>query len=337
MLPETEPLAVTVMPLETRRDAILHLATRADDLGYLAFALTETWSHDTTVILTEVATHTQHIRLGTGILGVWGRSAATIAMAAATLDIVSDGRFMLGLGASTKQLAEGLHDTSYHAPYRKLRQTILQVKALLKGERIPLAVAEKARPLRLNLPPRPDIPLFLAASSPRSIAIAGELCEGWIPFLYPRDRLPEAIRLLHESAAHANRPPASLQVCPSVPTMVARDTETARTSAAWFVAFYIMVMGPIYRSTLARLGYAAEVEAIVAANTGRKPAIVPEEAGALLEQLTIFGTPEEARTRLAQWYEAGAHMPFLALHPNLSREETDFTLSAFRPAPGHAG
>jgi alkanesulfonate monooxygenase SsuD/methylene tetrahydromethanopterin reductase-like flavin-dependent oxidoreductase (luciferase family) len=128
---EAHPLAVNVMPLETRRAAILHLATRADELGYQAFALPETWSYDATLMLTEIAGCTRQIRLGASVLGIWGRSAAHIAMAAATLNMISDGRFILGLGASTKQLTEGLHDVAYKTPHRKLRQTIRQVRALL--------------------------------------------------------------------------------------------------------------------------------------------------------------------------------------------------------------
>jgi alkanesulfonate monooxygenase SsuD/methylene tetrahydromethanopterin reductase-like flavin-dependent oxidoreductase (luciferase family) len=122
MLEKSQTLAVSVMPLETRRDTILHVATRADELGYQAFSLPETWSHDTTIILTEIAIRTQKIYLGTCILGIWGRSAAHIVRASASLNAISKGRFMLGLGSSTKQLTEGLHDVLYKAPFKKLRQ-----------------------------------------------------------------------------------------------------------------------------------------------------------------------------------------------------------------------
>src|SRR5207245_1362154 len=110
----------------------------------------------------EAAVRTRRIRLGSGILGVWGRSAATIAMAASTLHDISGGRFTLGLGASTAQLAEGLHDVPFSAPTERMRRVITQVRALLKGERIPLAAATGARPLRLNLPPAPAVPIYLA-------------------------------------------------------------------------------------------------------------------------------------------------------------------------------
>ena len=120
-------VAVSLMPLENRREAILRLATGADRLGYDGFFLPETWSYDTTVLLAEAAVRTTLIGLGSAVLGVWGRSAGQLAMAAATLhDISSCGRFTLGLGASTQQLTEGLHDVKFTAPVPKMRRVITQ-------------------------------------------------------------------------------------------------------------------------------------------------------------------------------------------------------------------
>jgi len=100
----TAPLGFSLMPLENRREVLVRLAIEAERAGHAAFYLPETWAHDTTVLLGEVAARTSRIELGTGVLGVWNRSAATIAMAASTLDSISGGRFALGLGASTAQL-----------------------------------------------------------------------------------------------------------------------------------------------------------------------------------------------------------------------------------------
>ncbi len=215
---------------------------------------------------------------------------------------------MLGLGSSTKQLTEGLHDVLYKDPYKKLRQTITQVRALLNGERVPLVVTKDERSLRLNLAPQPGIPIFLAASSPKSIQIAAELCDGWIPILYPQNRLDEGIALLEEGTARSDNPQKRRRICPTIPTVVSEDMAVAREGAAWYVAFYLVIMGPLYRNALARPGFKKEVEAVLAANTGRKPAIAPPEADILLEQLTIYGTPELVQSQLAGWYDAGADM-----------------------------
>jgi len=324
-------VAVSLMPLENRRETLIATAVAADRLGFDGFLLPETWACDTTIVLAEAALKTERLTLGTGILGVWNRSAGTLAMAAATLAAVSGGRFILGLGASTPQLTEGLHDVPFAAPVARLRRTLEQVRALLRGERIPLGVTTGARPLKLNLPPAP-VPIYLAALGDASVRLAGELADGWLPFLYPRRCLAEGVKRLAEGAARGGHPDRLPTVCPSVPAVVAEDAAKAREGAAWFVAFYLVSMGTLYRQSLTRQGFGKEVEAVLAANAPKFTGSVPPDAEALLEELIVFGTPDEARARLARWHAAGAAMPLLLLPPNRSATEIDFMLNALRPA-----
>ena len=134
-------------------------------------------------------------------------------MAASTLHAISGGRFVLGLGTSTAQLAEGLHDTPFGAPIARMRRTVTQVRALLRGERIPLAVTTNARALKLNVPPAPDLPIYLAALGDASTRLAGELADGWMPFLYPRAQLTTGIERLCEGAARGVGPDPSRFPC----------------------------------------------------------------------------------------------------------------------------
>jgi alkanesulfonate monooxygenase SsuD/methylene tetrahydromethanopterin reductase-like flavin-dependent oxidoreductase (luciferase family) len=330
-------LAVSVMPLENRRETLLAVATGADRRGYDGFFLPETWAFDVTVLLAEAAVATERIALGTGIVSVWSRSAGTLAMAAVTLAAISRGRFVLGLGASTAQLTEGLHDVPFAAPLARMRQVVIQVRALLEGQRVPLAAAPEARPLKLNVPPGPAPPIYLAALTDGSIRLAGELGDGWIPFLYPLGRLEDGAGLLDEGRARRGGGERATVICPSVPAVVSADPGQAREGAAWFAAFYLTAMGPLYRQSLARQGFGAEVEAVVAANTPRMRGVVPPAADRLLEELIVFGTPAEARSRLARWYAGGADMVSLLLRPGLTAEQIDFTLDAFRPLAAPAG
>src|SRR5882762_10681869 len=160
------------MPLENRRDVLVSTAVAADRLGYDGYYLPETWAYDTTIILAEAALKTERI----------------------------------GLGISTPQLAEGLHDVKFELPLGRLRRTIGQVRALLRGERIPLAVATSARPLKLNVPPPPEIPIYVAAIGEQSVRLTGELADGWVPFIYPRACLRQGIELLREGAARGGHP-----------------------------------------------------------------------------------------------------------------------------------
>ena len=324
-------IGVSVMPLENRREVLIGLATEADRLGYDGFFMPETWAFDMTVLLAEAAVRTKRIAVGTGILGIWNRSAATIAMAASTLHAISGGRFVLGLGTSTPQLAEGLHDTPFEAPVARMRRMVTQVRALLRGERIPLAVTTGARALKLNVPPAPELPIYLAALGDASTRLAGELADAWVPFLYPWSQLTTGLARLREGAERGGHPDRVPIICPSVPVVVAEDEAKAREGAAWFVAFYLTTMGTIYRDSLTRQGYGKAVEAVLAANAPKFEGAVPSDAEDLLEQLIVFGTPPEARRRLARWHAAGASMPVLLLRPNLVPAEIALTLEAFRP------
>ena len=319
------------MPLETRREVVIGLATEGDRLGYDGFFMPETWAFDMTVLLAEAAVRTRRIAIGSGILGIWNRSAATIAMAASTLHAVSGGRFVLGLGTSTPQLAEGLHDTPFEQPVARMRRVVTQVRTLLRGERIPLAVTTRARALKLNMPPAPELPIYLAALGDASTRLAGELADAWVPFLYPWAQLATGVERLREGAArggHADRVPI---ICPSVPVVVEEDAAKARAGAAWFVAFYLTTMGTIYRDSLTRQGYGKAVESVLAANAPKFAGAVPADAEDLLEQLVVFGTPPEARRRLARWHAAGSTMPVLLMRPNLTPDVIALTLEAFRP------
>lgn len=325
---QKRPLGVAVIPLETRLDILQYIAVRADELDYDGFALPETWAYDTAVLLTAIARQTRNLHLMAGIWGVWGRSAANIAMAAATLNMVSNGRFELGLGASTPQLTEGWHDRPFRAPYSQFRQVVTQVRALLTGERIPLSVETEQRSLRLNLPPQPELPIYLAATSPKSIRLAGELGDGWLPFLVTRDKLPEYIAMMRASADAAGRR-QKIDVSAAIPVGVAPDRATARRAVAWLIAFYIVMMGDIYRNALIRQGYEAEVKAVLDANQGRRPAfLVPPEAEVLLEQLAIYGTPAEIAGQFGAWYDAGLTRPTVFLNANLEKEQIDLILRA---------
>jgi alkanesulfonate monooxygenase SsuD/methylene tetrahydromethanopterin reductase-like flavin-dependent oxidoreductase (luciferase family) len=310
-------VAIGLTPLETRRDIVLHVATRAEHLGYDAFFVAEGWGHDASVLLAEVATRTSRIRIGTGVLNTWGRSAAQIAMLAASLHEVSEGRFMLGLGAGTPTLAEGLHNVAFHAPVQRLTAMTRQVRALLDGERF--SPANGGPGLRLAVGPYP-VPIMLAALGPAAIRACGEVADGWSPFLFPVSSLPAGVRVLAEGAAGRSLP----QVCPCVPAAVSPDPDRARALASWWVEFYLTKMGPLYASRLRQLGFGAAVDRVVTA-PGRTPEI-------LLDELTLWGDDAAARAGLERYFAAGAGMPVITLPPNRSVEELDHILDAFAPA-----
>jgi alkanesulfonate monooxygenase SsuD/methylene tetrahydromethanopterin reductase-like flavin-dependent oxidoreductase (luciferase family) len=323
-------LGVGLTPLETRRDVVLHIARRAEQLGYNAFYLAEGWGHDAAVLLTEVAVRTSRISLGTGVLNVWGRSPATIAMLATSLHEVSGGRFVLGLGAGSPQLAEGLHDVPFNAPVARLRTVVQQVRRLLDGERLVPSSPGEHRPLRLAAEPAPELPIYLAALGPTAVRLAGELADGWCPFLLPSSALGDRIRILEEGAA-AGQGRGLPRICPCIPAAVSPDRDEARRIASWWVAFYLTGMGPLYRQTLRHLGHGPAVDDILSANPTHRTAEVPRSADVLLDELTVWGDATSARECLSRWFAAGAQLPVLTLPPNRPLDELDHMLESLRP------
>ncbi|PRY51776.1 alkanesulfonate monooxygenase SsuD/methylene tetrahydromethanopterin reductase-like flavin-dependent oxidoreductase (luciferase family) [Geodermatophilus tzadiensis] len=317
--------------METRRDVVLHVAARAEELGYAAFFLAEGWGHDASVLLAEIAVRTSGIRIGTGVLNVWGRSAASIAMLATSLGEVSGGRFVLGLGAGSPQLAEGLHDVAFRAPAVRLAETTRQVRRLLDGERLLTTVPGRSKPLRLAVRPSSDIPVQLAALGPEAVRVAGELADAWYPFLLPVSGLGEGIRLLEAGVARG-RPGRPLpQIRPGLPVALSPDPAVARQLAWWWVSFYLTSMGPLYAQTLRAHGLGEAVDAVLDAGAATADAGLPERAVPLLDELTVWGDATAARQLLDRWYAAGADMPVVVLPPGRALDELDHVLEALRP------
>ena len=307
-------VGVGVTPMETRREVVLRVADLAEELGFTAFHVAEGWGYDAGVLLAEIATRTSRIELGTGVLNVWGRSPASIAMLAAGLAEVSGGRFTLGLGAGSPQLAEGLHDVPFKAPVRRLGAVARQVRALLDGER--LTPSNGGRGLRLAVPT--PVPLHLAALGPAAVRLAGEVADAWSPFLQPLSGLKERMCLLEEGAARVGRPRP--QVMPGIPSALSPDV------AAWWVAFYLTSMGPLYATTLREQGFGAAVDTVVAANGRGVPPTVPPAAQVLVDELLLTG-----REGLDRWRAAGADMPIAVLPPGRPVDELEAVLRTFRP------
>jgi alkanesulfonate monooxygenase SsuD/methylene tetrahydromethanopterin reductase-like flavin-dependent oxidoreductase (luciferase family) len=325
----TSTLAVSLTPLETRREVIVHLAVRAEELGYDAVFLAEAWGHDVSVLLAEVALRTSRIQIGTGVVNVWGRSAAGIAMLAASLAEVSGGRFVLGLGSGTPQLAEGLHGVPFRAPVQRLGRVAREVRDLLGGGRAAASVPGGSRPLRLAVRPPSEVPIQLAALGPEAIRLCGEVADRWLPFLLPRSGMKRGIAALEEAAGPGRVVPL---VCPGVPVSVSPDRDRARAGAAWWIVHYLTSMGPLYARTLREHGLGEAVDEVLAANPARGSAEVPFAAQVLLDELTVYGDAAQARAGLERWYGAGADMPAVVLTPNAPVEDLERTLEAFRPA-----
>jgi 5,10-methylenetetrahydromethanopterin reductase len=311
---------IGLTPMETRRDVIVRTARLADELGYEVFSVAEGWGLDSTVLLAELAAATRRITLAAGVLSVWTRSPATIAMAAATLHGLCGGRFILGLGASTRQLVEGWHDIRFDRPAARLRDVTTRVRALMSGERVALSAVAAARALRLGQPPVPDLPIWLAASGERTIRVAGDLADGWFPLYLRRDR----VRELAAGIARRREAARPMTVAAGPLTVVDLDVTAARAAVAACIATYLAAMGDIYPRLVAAQGFTTEVDLVRSTRT------VPDEAHVLLDEFTAYGTAAAVHDQLARW-DAAVDVTMVGLPPGLPWEQIEATVRAAAP------
>lgn len=322
------PMGVGFTPFEDRLDVIDRVAAHAESRDLAFVSVAEAMSLAAPIVLARLAARTDRIGLVTGVLSVWGRSPATLALTAAELQRHSSGRFVLGLGASTKPITEGFHGQRWEAPLERVRRSIVAVRALLQGERLP-AGPEGARPLRLAHPPKTPVPIALAAITPPSIRLAGALADEWFPFLLSPSGLDDGRELLAEAAADQGRTTMPT-VSAAIPVALAdREAEAARIAARWLLT-YTVLMGPVYPRVLREQGYGREVDALLAANADPRNPVLPPAATRLAEDVLLFGTYADGPALARRW---GAHADALALVApfDLPLDEIVATIDAVAP------
>jgi F420-dependent oxidoreductase-like protein len=298
----------------------LALAQEAERLGFDAVWASEAYGSDAVSVLAWLAARTTRIRLGSAILQMPARSPAMTAMTAATLDQLSGGRFVLGLGPSGPQVAEGWHGQRFGRQLQRTREYVAVVRMALARERVELQGETLTLPLpdgpgralRLTIAPAQErVPIYLAGIGPRSVALAGEIADGWIPILVSPEGLADLRGDLEEGATRAGRSLEGFDVAPWVHARVDDDLERARDALRAHVALYVGGMGSrernFYNDLVRRLGFpdaAREVQDLYLA--GRR-----EEAGAalpgeLIDAVTLCGPGERVRERLRAFAAAGA-------------------------------
>jgi len=267
-------------------------------------------------VLAWLGATTTKIKLGSAIMQIPGRTPANTAMTAATLDLLSGGRFLLGLGTSGPQVVEGWHGQPWGKPLTKTREYVEIVRAALRRELlehhgehydIPFSGGTGlGKPLKLMARPlRPEIPIHIAAMSPKAVAQAAEIADGWLPIFWS----PEKARATFPEAVA--RGGADFDIAPSAPTILIDDVEAGRDFLKPYYALYIGGMGArgknFYNDLMRRYGYEAEAEAIQ--NTyleGSKrdaAALVPDS---FVDEVALVGPKERLAERLDAWRESGA-------------------------------
>jgi F420-dependent oxidoreductase-like protein len=303
----------------TTAEEQLALVREAERLGYDSAWAAEAYGSDAATILAWLAAQTSTIGLGSAIFQIPARSPAMTAMTAATLDQLSAGRFRLGLGLSGPQVAEGWHGQRYDRPLARTRDYLSVVRLALErkrvayqGETLELPLPDgPGKALKLTIAPvQPRLPIYVGAMGPRNLALAGELADGWLGFMYAPEHAAGFRGHLEQGAARAGRDLDGFDVAPTVQVHVRDDVEAARDAMRPMLALYVGGMGSrernFYNDQARRYGFerqAAEVqEHYLAGRVEAAAAALPAE---LIDLGTLCGPAGRVRERLAAYRESG--------------------------------
>ncbi len=303
----------------------MDLVLEAERLGYHSVWAAEAWGSDAVTVLTWVGSRTERIRLGSAILQMPARTPAMTAMTAVTLNELSSGRFILGLGASGPQVVEGWHGQPFGKPLVRSREYVDIVRAILARDaplvhdgphyQIPyrgLDATGLGKPLKLITHPAHELPIYLASIGPRNVALTAEIADGWLPVFFSPDKSPAIYRDALEAgfAAGGRTDPSTFDVAPTVSAIVADDVEAARAAVKPTLALYVGGMGArgrnFYFDLACRYGYADAAEEIQDHYLGgRRLAATKAVPDDLVDEVALVGTRSMVADRLDTWRRAG--------------------------------
>jgi F420-dependent oxidoreductase-like protein len=300
------------------------LAVEADRLGFHSVWTAEAYGSDAVTTLTWLAAKTEKINVGTAIMQMTARVPAMTAMTAATLDLLTGGRMLLGIGASGPQVVEGWHGVPYGKPVTRAREYVEIVRTILNRERplehhgehydIPTrSGAGLGKPLKLIIHPlRSNIPIYLAAVGPKNVALAAEIADGWLPIFFSPYRVNVYHEWLDEGFAKAGggKNFSSFDMAPTVTIQMGDDVANCRNMIKPHLALYIGGMGAreknFYFNIACRYGYeeaANKIQDLYLA--GKKMEAVTAVPDELVDEIALCGPRERIADRLAAWKECG--------------------------------
>ncbi|MFL5915657.1 MAG: LLM class F420-dependent oxidoreductase [Gaiellaceae bacterium] len=306
-------LSLGYAPPGTNPADLFPLVQEAERLGFDSVWVAEAWGTDAVSVLGWLAARTERIKLGSAIMQIPGRTPANTAMTAATLDLLSGGRFLLGLGTSGPQVVEGWHGQLWGKPLGKTREYVEIVRAALRRQvvehhgdhyRIPWdgpGATGLGKPLKLMLRPlRAEIPIYLAALGPKNVALAAEIADGWLPIFVDPERFGDAF-----GASLAAAPP-DFEIAATASVLVGDDVEALRDALRPHVALYVGGMGAkgrnFYNALVRRYGWEDEAERIQALYlAGKQREAIAAVPDALVDAVALVGPKERIAERLEAW------------------------------------
>jgi len=300
----------------------LEIVREAESAGFHSVWAAEAYGSDTATVLAWLAANTDRIKVGSAIFQMPGRTPAMTAMTAATLDNISDGRMLLGIGSSGPQVAEGWHGQPFAKQLQRTREYVAIVRKALAREKLEFEGETYTLPLpggpgkalKLTISPVQDkIPIYIAAIGPKNTQLTGEIADGWLPTFFSPEHVGEFRALLEEGAARAGGGKAiddSFDIAPNVNVSIDDDVDRARDAVRPLLALYVGGMGSkdknFYNALVRRYGFedaADEVQDLYL--SGKKEEAAAALPADLIDQTSLCGPKEQVAERLEVYRDAG--------------------------------
>ncbi len=319
-------------------DEQVDLAVLADELGLDSVWISEAWGQDAVSVLAVLASKTERIGLGSGLMQIPARPPTATAMAAATLDVISEGRFRLGLGVSGPQVSEGWYGVPFKRPVTRTREYVEIVRRALareapleyEGREFTLPLPDGlGKSLRLLARPVQErIPIYLGAVGPKAVEQTGEIADGWFPFMVNPDESGVLFEPLRRGVEKAGRSMSEIDVCAAVPIGMSDDLDEARHAVRPLLTFYLGAMGAKEKNFYVELAERAGAKVLTG---GRAPEMPAELSGGFWMEPTLWTglTNSDRAVREEIFGPVAALMPFDSEDEAVAlANDTDYGLAA---------
>ena len=290
-------------------EQILECSKKLNQIKPDTIWIPETWGMENFSLLSLASIHSINSKIGSSIINIYSRSPSLIAMGAATVDTISNGRLIIGLGTSSQSIVEEFHGTPFVAPIQRMKEYVEIIKLLLSGEKIDYQgeiFSLKNFSLLID-PPRKNIPIYLAAMNQKMVDLTWDVADGVIFYLRPKEEIKSTLKKMQQT----RKIDSTIQII----TCVHQDADKAINRAKKTLAFYVSV-GKIYREFLASNGYKKETENIFAEY--KKSGLDDNYeliTDSMVNDLCISGTPDDCRKKLNEFRQTGIDLPILQFNP----------------------
>ncbi len=310
------------------------LISMAEDLGYDSVWTAEAYGSDAVTPLAWIAAKTERIKIGSAVFQIPARTPAMTAMTATTLDLMSNGRFLLGLGVSGPQVVEGWHGKPFGKPLQVTREYVEILRTIFARDepveydgtyyQLPYRGDDATglgKPLKIMMKPKnPNMPILIAAIGPKNVQLTAEIADGWLPVFFSPERTASIYQpLLEAGFARSAEPDKAdrFEIIPTVSAIVTDDLDAGRLQMKPFLALYIGGMGArgknFYNDLACRYGYEEDAERIQDLYlAGKKMEATLAVPDALVDEVCLVGSPERIEDRIDAWKEAGVSTLALA-------------------------